>query len=357
MERKRNGMATTVTPGATEAAGMTANIGILDCHSDIAMGLLRRRFDGVTGSLTTEWLPKLRAGGVKILVAAIYIDSVVLPEGALRRAVQMIDALYEEIALASGTFELALSATDAERIVAQDKIAVIVSFEGAEPLGQDLSALRLFHRLGLRMLSFCWMRRTLFGDGTWENDTRGGLSRLGHDAVREMNRLGIIVDVSHASDETTWDTIRTSTKPIVASHSNARSVRDHPRNLTDDQIRAIADGGGVIGVVAVGRFVAEGAATVADWADHVDYLVNLAGLDHVGIGCDFYQDLHAMGAGQGIPAWYPNEKPGTYSFSGMTGWQDLPALTEELTRRCFSEAQLTKIFHANFLRVIREIAG
>lgn len=340
-----------------EDAARTARIGILDAHTDIASGLLRRRFDGVTGSLKTDWLPALRAGGVKILVAAIYIDSVVLPEGALRRAVQMIDALFEEIELCSDSFGLARTSVDIDRILADGKIAVVLSFEGAEPLGQDLSALRLFRTLGLRMLSFCWMRRTLFGDGTWENDTRGGLSRLGHDAVAEMNRLGIVIDVSHASDETTSDTLRASTKPVVASHSNARAVRDHPRNLTDEHVTAIASSGGVVGVVAVSRFVAERQATVSDWADHVDYLVNLAGLDHVGIGCDFFQDLHEMGATQGIPAWRPDPNTTTFAFDGMSGWQDLPGLTAELVRRGYSDEALAKVYNGNFRRVLRDVIG
>lgn len=338
-------------------AALTAQIGILDAHTDVPSGLLRRRFDGIDGSLRDDWLPALKAGGVKILVAAIYVDSIVLPEGSLRRAVQMLDALFEEIKLCQDDFGLALTSGDIDRILAEGKIAIVLSFEGAEPLGQDISALRLFHQLGLRMLSFCWMRRTFFGDGTWENESRGGLSRLGHEAVREMNRLGIVVDVSHSSDETTWDTIRTSTKPIVASHSNARAVRDHPRNLTDQMITAIADGGGVIGVVAVSRFVAEADATIADWANHINYLVNLAGIDHVGIGCDFFQDLHHMGAAQGIPAWRPDPNNTTFAFNGMSGWQDLPGLTAELLRRGYDETALTKIYNGNFRRVLREIIG
>jgi membrane dipeptidase len=158
-----------------------------------------------------------------------------------------------------------------------------------------------------------------------------------------MNRLGIVVDVSHASDQTTLDTIRASTKPIVASHSNARALRDHLRNLTDEMITAIANGGGVIGAVAVSHFVADGDVTVADWADHVDYLVNLAGIDHVGIGCDFFHDLNEIGSVQGIPAWGADTNTTSYVINGMAGWRDLPGLTAELRRRGYDEASLTKI--------------
>ena len=222
------------------AAQLTQRIGIADLHSDLPLGLLKRQFDGHEGSLRAEWLPRLRAGGVSVVVCAVYIDSIFLPEGALRRAVQLVDALLEEIAACRDEIELALSGADVERITAEGRIAAILAFEGAEPLGQDLSALRLFYRLGMRMLSFAWMRRTAFGDGAWENNSRGGLTRLGREAVREMNRLGIMTDVSHASDQTTWDVLKTSSRPVIASHSNARAIQGHPRNLTNEMIEAIA---------------------------------------------------------------------------------------------------------------------
>src|SRR5215211_4848693 len=216
---------------------LARHIGFADLHSDLPLGLLKRRFDGSDGSLATEWLPRLRAGWVNLVVCAVYIDSIFLPEGALRRAVQLVDALLEEIA-ACPEIELALTLADVERITAEGHIAALLALEGSEPLGQDFAALRLFHRLGLRMLSFAWMRRTAFGDGAWENDSRGGLTRLGRAAVQEMNRLGIVVDVSHASDRTTWDVLETSTHPVIASHSNTRALHDHPRNVTDEMIQA-----------------------------------------------------------------------------------------------------------------------
>ena len=244
-------------------AELTRSIGIVDLHSDLPLALLKRRFERDDDSLRSFWLPRLRAGGVRVVVCAVYIDSQFLPESALRRAVQLIDALYEEIEANGDEIELARSVGEIERINAAGKIAALLAFEGAEPLGLDLAALRLFHRLGLRMLSFAWMRRTAFGDGTWENDSRGGLTRLGRQAVREMNRLGIVVDVSHASDRTTWDILETATAPVIASHSNARALCDHPRNLTDEMIRAIAATGGLVGIVAVDRVHRGGRAD--DW--------------------------------------------------------------------------------------------
>jgi membrane dipeptidase len=207
------------------------------------------------------------------------------------------------------------------------------------------------------MLSFAWMRRTAFGDGAWENDSRGGLTRLGRQAVHEMNRLGIIVDVSHSSDQTTWDILETSSQPVIASHSNARARLDHPRNLTDDMIRAIAASGGVIGAVAVAAYIAEGESTITHWADHIDYLVQVAGIDHVAIGCDFYDDIQMMGASHDIAAWGPAGGLGTLRVEGMRSWEDLPALTTELLRRGYSETDLDLMYHQNFLRILGTVAG
>jgi membrane dipeptidase len=330
---------------------LTRRIGFADLHSDLPLGLLKRRFDGSEGTLGTEWVPRLRAGGVNLVVCAVYIDSNFLPEGALRRAVQLVDALLEEIA-ACPEFELALTLADVERITAAGRIAALLAFEGAEPLGQDLAALRLFYRLGMRMLSFAWMRRTAFGDGAWENDSRGGLTRLGRQAVREMNRLGIIADVSHASDQTTWDVLETSTQPVIASHSNVRAIRDHPRNLTDPMIEAIAASGGLVGVVAVAGYIADGEPTIARWADHVDHIVRLVGIDHVSVGCDFYDEIMAMGAAQEIPSWNPGGSLGQLSFTGMRSWADLPGLTAELLRRGYTEGELGKIYYDNFSRLM-----
>jgi membrane dipeptidase len=335
-------------------AELTRRIGVADQHSDLPLGLVKRRFDGVEGSLRDEWLPKLRAGGVDVVVSAVYIDSIYLPESALRKAVQIVDALLEEIELCHDEFELAVSAADVRRINAAGKIAMLLAFEGAEPLGMDLSGLRLFHRLGLRMLSFAWMRRTAFGDGTWENDSRGGLTRLGHAAVEEMNRLKIIVDISHASDQTTWDVLETSTRPVIASHSNARALHDHPRNITDDMIKAIAASGGVVGAVAVAGFIATRDASIARWADHIDHIKGLVGIDHIAVGFDFFKSLREMGASHDIPAWGPPSGMPPLEFKGMMDYPDVPGLTAELTKRGYSEDELRKIYRENFLRVLED---
>ncbi|MCA9864155.1 MAG: dipeptidase [Thermomicrobiales bacterium] len=334
---------------------MNQAIGITDLHSDLPLALLHRRFEGVTGSLRDEWLPRLRAGGVNTVVCAIYIDSIFLPEGALRRAVQLVDALLEEIALCPDAVELALTTGDLDRITGAGKIAVLLMFEGAEPFGQDLAGLRLFHRLGMRICSFAWMRRTAYGDGAWENDSRGGLTRLGHAAVAELNRLGIVTDVSHCSDQTTWDVLAASTKPVIASHSNARAVADQPRNLTDDMAKAIAASGGLVGMVAVAGYVAPDTATVSRWVDHFDHVASLVGVDYLGLGLDFFTEIMAMNIFGDVPAWGPPGGLVPLEFAEMATYRDLPNLTEELLRRGYTDDDLRKIYGGNFRRVLRAV--
>jgi len=337
-------------------ADVTRRIGVTDLHSDLPLALLHRRFAGVEGSLRDEWLPHLRAGGIDTIVCAVYIDDLFLPEGALRRAVQLVDALREEVAIGAEGFALATTAEQIEAAHLDGKIALVLAFEGAEPFGNDLAGLRVFHALGMRMLSFAWMRRTAYADGAWENDSGGGLTRLGKQAVAEMNRLGIIPDVSHLSDRSTWDVLEASSGPVIASHSNVRALRDHPRNLTDDMIRAIATSGGLVGAVAVANYIADQEATVTGWADHIDYLVNLAGIEHVGLGFDFYEEIETMGASHGISAWGPTTGLGQLAVPGMSAWPDVANLTGALLQRGYSEDALAKIYGGNFRRVLGAVS-
>ena len=342
-----------------EDADLTRRIGLVDSHNDFATAIAARRASGVYDSLASYWVPRFQAGGVKVVVAPIWISSQFIPEAAMRRAVQVIDGLCREIEANLETIELAVSFADIQRITAAGKVAVLLAFEGAEPLGHDLAALRLFYAAGLRMMSLTWSRRNAFGDGAWENDSRGGLTRLGRQAVAEMERLGIIVDVSHASDRTAWDILEVATRPVVASHSNARALRAHPRNLPDDLLRAIADKDGVIGVTAVPSFIGESPATIGAWVDHVEHVVEVAGIDHVGIGADFVHHMNEIGATLEIAGWGPDWNAGRRlpPFEGMLSAEDLPGLTAELRRRGYGEAELTRVFHANYFRVMQRVLG
>ncbi len=348
----------TASPHFTAAdAALTRRLGVINLHDDFPIAIAKQRFDGVYDSLRTYWLPRFRAGGVGAVVAALFTPSVYVPEGALRHALWMLDGLLTEIEDNRDHIEIALSAADVRRINTQGKVAVLVALEGAEPLGNDLAVLRLLHRLGLRMLSVTWARRTSLGVGNWEHDDSGGLTRLGRRAVTEMNRLGIIVDVSHGSDRTTADVLEASTHPVIASHANARAVRDHPRNLTDAVIRAIAASGGLVGAVAVPAFIDAAAPTIAKWVDHIEHLIEVAGIDHVGVGADFYRYQRDINAAQSIADMDGAPFPGAaqFAFPGMENSDDLPGLTAELAKRGILEPDLRKIYRDNFLRVMAAV--
>jgi membrane dipeptidase len=340
-------------------ADLTRRIGIINLHDDFPIAIAKQRFDGVYDSLRTYWLPRFRAGGVGGVVAAIFTPSVYVPDGALRHALWLLDGLFTEVEANRDDIEIAQSAADVRRINAAGKIALLIAVEGAEPLGSDLAVLRLLHRLGLRMLSLTWARRTAFGTGNWEHDAPGGLTLLGRRAVREMNRLGIIVDVSHGSDRTAADVLAASTQPVIASHANARGLRNHPRNLTDDVIRAIAESGGVVGAVAVADFIDAGEPTIAKWADHLEHLIEIGGIDHVAIGADFYRYEREINAAQGVAEidGAPSHGAARFAFPGMESSEDLPGLTAELTRRGLAERDLRKIYRDNFLRVMSAVGG
>jgi membrane dipeptidase len=350
-----------VPPNASYNAGdaeLTRSIGVFNAHDDFPVILAKQRFEGIYDSLRTYWIPQFRAGGVNVVVGAIFTPTIYVPEGALRHALWALDAMFTEVADNAGDVEIALSVPDIERITARGKIAVLVALEGAEPAGQDLATLRILHRVGLRMVSLTHARRTLFADGNFENETRGGLSRAGRRAVKEMNRLRIVVDITHASDQTTRDILETTTAPVIASHSNARAVHHHPRNLTDDMLRAIAATGGVVGAVAVPNFISAEAPTVRTWVDHIEHMIEVAGIDHVGIGTDFFHYGWNAGAAPGIAEsdfGGPRSSFVRAEFAGMQSPEDLPRLTTELRRRGLGEAELRQIYRTNFLRVLSAV--
>ncbi|MBV9169057.1 MAG: dipeptidase [Chloroflexi bacterium] len=342
-------------PYSSEAAELTRRIGIVDSHNDFPTAIAHQRSLGVCDSLKTYWLPRFREGGVALVAAPIWISSQFVPEAALRRAVQVTDALLREIEDCADDVALVRTFAEIRQARADGKVAVLLAFEGAEPLGHDLGALRLFHAVGLRMMSLTWSRRNAFGDGAWENDSRGGLTRLGRRAVAEMNRLGIIVDISHASDRTALDILEVARGPVVASHSNARALRDHPRNMTDDLLRAVGERNGVIAVTAVPSFIGTERATIGAWVDHLEHVVSVAGIQHVGIGADFIHHVYEMGGTLEMHEWAPEWGPNPGPFEGMLSPEDLPALTDELLRRGFSEADLERILHENYFRVFEEV--
>ena len=242
------------------------------------------------------------------------------------------------------------------------KSGVILGWQNASPIENDLDRLALFHSLGVRIIQITYNERNLLGNGCYER-TDDGLSNFGQDAVREMNQLGILIDLSHVGDRTTLDATELSEQPVACTHANARSFFGHVRNKPDDALKLIAEKGGVVGANAFPPFLRKGyESTVADYVDAIDDLVERLGIDHVGIGTDFTQDqprafFDWMFMQQGTrykeesyKVRYPLVHP-----EGMETPDRLSSVALELTRRGYGERDVRKVLGENWLRLFRQV--
>ncbi|MEM7342164.1 MAG: membrane dipeptidase [Actinomycetota bacterium] len=264
---------------------------IADTHNDLLLACQHRRERGVRDPFGDDWLPGLRAGGVVFQVLPIFTEEQFLGEGALRRSLEIVALAHEIAALHAADVGLVDTAADIDEIIDSGRIALLVAIEGAEPVGPSVSMFEILWRLGVRMASLTWNRRTLLADGIAEAETFGRLTSLGVEAIEEMNRLGMIVDISHLSAPGVEHLGQIATAPYVATHSSCRALCDHPRNLTDAQIAQVAASGGFVAMNAFGPFVSAEDASIERFVDHIVHAVGIAGPTKVGIGADFIDDL------------------------------------------------------------------
>ena len=298
----------------------------------------------------------LRSGNVTAINATIAVfeqfdeaaDSI---KTWLRRLVEYADALLH-----------VTSVDDIVRAKELRRTGVIFGWQNASPIEGDLSRLELFHSLGVRIVQLTYNERNRLGNGCWER-TDAGLSSFGVDAVDEMNRLGVLVDLSHCGDQTTLEAIELSEKPVAVTHSNARSFYDHPRNKPDDILRLLAEKGGVIGATSWPPFLrSQFDSTLADFGDAIDDLVERVGVDHVGIGSDYTQDqtkewFDVLMSQQGTK-FNPRrrEYPDTVTHpAGIETPNKLPNVARELVRRGYREGDIAKILGGNWLRLFGEV--
>jgi membrane dipeptidase len=263
-----------------------------DCHNDLLMAVRHRRERGHADPFGDFWLSQLREGGVVLQVLPVCTEQQFAGEAALRRCLLLIEEAYHLAEVHSSDVSVVHTGAELTTTIEQGRIALVLAIEGAEPVGHDLAILDTLHRAGVRMSSMTWNRRTLMADGVGEHDTGGRLTGLGVDAVREMERIGMVLDISHLSEAGFWHVVDVADKPFVASHSSCRALQDHPRNLTDDQIRAVAASGGFVAINAFGPFLSP-APDVHSYIDHVAHAVQLVGPAHVAIGPDFIDDVAA----------------------------------------------------------------
>lgn len=365
---------------------------IIDTHADTPQRFLDEHFDLGEDTPVSEGhedLGKIKKGNLAAEFFSIWVEPEFKGHYA-KRALDLIDSVYQQAARHPDKITMAYTAADIARAHQQHKFAALMGIEGGHAIENDIRLLRDFYRLGVRYMTLTWSNTNEWADSSGDiNDPKvqhhNGLTDFGKDVVREMNRLGMIVDISHVSDSTFYITMTISRAPVIASHSSSRALANHPRNMTDDMLRAMARNGGVVMVNFYSAFVdqnylnassdpekvkqrdqelaefakahahADGnpltyneyASIEKKWAaqfprppfksliDQIDHIAKVAGIDHVGLGSDF----------DGV----------TSLPQGIDSVADLPRITQALYERGYTRAQIQKILGGNFLRVMREV--
>jgi len=362
----------------------------IDTHADTPLMMLRRGWDisirndpGKRGGKID--FPRMKEGGLDGVFFAVYTgqgphDQQGI-EHARQEASELFDTIHAVIKRYSDMVQLGLTSDDLEIINKNGRLAIFIGMENGYPIGKDLSLVKEYYDLGTRYITLCHSSNNDICDSSTDRDgsEHEGLSAFGEEMVKEMNRLGIIIDLSHASDETFYDVLRLSQAPVIASHSGARAILNHPRNLNDSMLLSLAEKNGVIQVCLVGEYVRETEPfperdsarmavvrkygrydelsdeakeaflrdsfavdsifpphlpTVSDFVDHIDHIVEVAGIDHVGIGSDF---------------------DGGGALEDCYDVSEMDNITYELLRRGYSKEEIRKIWSGNFLRVFREV--
>jgi len=325
----------------------------VDAHFDLTYEVASRRERGETKVVESAYLPEFQAGSFDLIVSAIFIHDYYLPEMGLRRALDQIAYLHKEMEESPGKFCLCRTTREAKGAKERGEIALFLSLEGAEPLQSDLNLLRIFYELGVRGLGLVWSRRNMVGDGVFFHSRKSGapsgISHFGAQVIEEAERLGMFIDVSHLNDTGFYDVMELCKGPVIASHSNCRTLASSPRNLTDKQLEAIAAKNGVIGMNSINKFIRDEVENVQvqDFVDHLDHAVNVAGIDHVGIGfdlCDSFRNHLQM----------EHELPSKDIINSHAG---LDQFTAELIIRDYTEEDILKILGGNFMRVYKATVG
>ena len=364
---------------------------VIDTHADTPQRFLDDNFDiGSTdpkdvGHLSLE---KARRGNLGAEFFSIWVDPSTNQGRFAKHTFDLIDSVYEQASRHPDRMMMAFSVADIERAHHEHKLAALMGIEGGHSIENDIHLLRDYYRIGVRYMTLSWSNTNEWADSSGDIDDpkiehHNGLTDFGKQVVLEMNRMGMMVDISHVADKTFWDAIATTKAPVIASHSSARALVDAPRNMTDDMLRAVAKNGGVVQVnffsgfddenfrkamlaqakdqaAAIQQYVDQMKAqgkTVSyvdedrmerDWMakiprpplksliDHIDHIAKVAGIDHVGLGSDF----------DGVSGATPQ---------GIDSAADLPKITQALLDRGYSAADIKKILGENLLRVFREV--
>lgn len=353
---------------------------ILDSHCDTPSMMMRGRDIGKNNGRGHVDLPKLKAGGVDASFFALYTSPRMSPDEATRHALEMLGGVYDQIGAHPNLAALATTPQEAAENKAKGLVSIFIGMENGAPIQKSLSLLRMFYRLGVRYMTLTHNADNEIADSAAQGQRWRGLSPFGREVVAEMNRLGMIIDIAHASDETFYDVLKHSKSPIVSTHSCCRALARHRRNLSDEMLRALADKGGVVQINFYPVFLSDSFAKVLagsgleskswtelDWindplnpgkaaawnsvldemaslprpsyrevVDHIDHAVKMAGIDHVGIGSDF----------DGIEV----------TPEGLEDVSKIGVIFDEMTKRGYSDDEIEKIAGMNFMRVFNDVS-
>jgi membrane dipeptidase len=325
---------------------------VVEGHRDVYEQLYRKSV-GEENPLRDAIAPRLIRDGINVCVYAISGDSYSHSQNTgryLDTALENIDMFLEEAPKSEGMISMIRTRSDLPEKIEPGQISFMLHFEGGMPLQGSIHQLRNFYRLGLRSMQLTWNFRNELGDGVWENRTRGGLTRFGVQVIKEMNRLGMVVDLAHMNREGFFQALEVAEAPLIVSHANACGMLDNPRNLADDQIKAIADQGGLVGILALPERVAKKEATLDDLLKHLDYMAALVGIEHVALGLDFIKyDGPRTLKDQHHPL---HQRTYVKDFEEI---EDLPKLVDGFIRRGYKESEIALILGGNYLRVLKTI--
>lgn len=336
-------------------------------HTDYLIDVAERRSRGENRVMERRHLPVLESGGVDLICDHVGGDTdmfqtfplnkILTHSGPLERSLSGLDCMLQEADESKEKISIVKSFDDVERIAKNGQRGIILCLQGGSPIGEDLSLLRVFHRLGIRCMNLTANRRNALGDSCIGR-TRTGLTEFGISVVKEMNRLGMVIDIAQLSPEGCQEVLNLSSQPVIASNSNARSLCDHPRNIDDNVIKLMGSNGGVVCIHCLPSFlVSEGSASVDDMIRHIRYIADLVGVEHVGIGPDLLENWPE----DRYTAIQKNDqklagKPIAYNYpKGFESIADMPNLATKLSDAGFSNEEKKKILGGNLLRVFREV--
>lgn len=337
------------------SAALHRNFVIVDGHCDLPLALnAQTDASGVVPPLGETAVGRaIRAGAVDVVIAPTFVELGFAAEGGLRRALLGYLRLEESVRRSGDDFVMVASAASLRTAVADGRTAIIHGLEGVGPLGYDPALLDVFVRLGARIVGLTWNERNAFASGM-KQDEREGLSPLGRALVKEGNRLGVIFDVSHLNERSFWDLLETASGPVAASHSNCRALFDHPRNLSDDQIRALAGRGGLISLMIQSFVLSKEIASLEEFLRHVDHAVALVGIERVGIGYDFIHFVESLDTMKMdyLPPTAPPPANAHKTVRELPTHAELPRLTEALLKRGYSEADAGRLMGGSWFEFL-----